>query len=77
MFNDVSLNGAASDLLATVRRELLRLADLEDHVASTEAARVPYWSAYPESVLGHRVAARVLRQNADRFLSPAQTAVSG
>ena len=60
-----------------VRQVLLRLAAGEETVANDEAARVPYWAPYPESVLGHRAAARVLRQNADRFLSPAKTAFTG
>jgi hypothetical protein len=66
--SDGSLNEAAPDLLAAVRRELLRLADQEDHFASTEAAKVPYWSPCPASVVGRREAARALREDADRLL---------
>lgn len=66
--SDGSLNEVAPDLMAAVRRELLRLADQEDHFASTEAAKVPYWSPCPASVAGRREAARALREDADRLL---------
>lgn len=66
--SDGSLSEVAPDLLAAVRRELLRLADLEDHIASTEAERVPYWRPCPASVAGRREAARALREDADRLL---------
>jgi len=65
---DGSLNEVAPGLLAAVRRELLKLADQQDHFASTEAAQVPYWSPCPTSVVGRREAARVLREDADRLL---------
>ena len=58
----------AAALLQALRRELLRLADAEDQLAAGEAARVPYWSPCPSSVIGHRTAARVLREDADRLL---------
>jgi len=54
-----------------LRRELLRLATLEDDLAACEAAQLPYWSPFPASVAGHRAAARALREDADRFLPPA------
>jgi hypothetical protein len=66
-----------SGVITAVRQVLLRLADGEEELANAEAARVPYWSPCTESVLGHRAAARVLRQDADRFLSSAETAFSG
>ena len=53
----------------SLRRELLRLARIEDDTAAREAATVPYWSPSPASVLGHRVAASVLRDSADRLCS--------
>lgn len=55
-------------LAMLMRKELLRLAAVEEELAVTEAARTPYWEACPESVTAHRVAARVLREDADRFL---------
>ena len=64
-------------VMTAVRHVLLRLAVSEEELANAEAARVPYGSPHTESVLGHRAAARVLRQDADRFLSPAETALSG
>jgi hypothetical protein len=54
-----------------LRRELLRLATLEEDLAASEAAQVPYWSPCPASVAGHRAAARALREDADRILRPA------
>ena len=67
--SDESLTDVPHELLtAAVRRVLLRLADLEDDVASTEAAKVPYWSPCPASVVGRREAARALREDADRLL---------
>jgi hypothetical protein len=52
-----------------VRRELLRLADAEDAIATDQAMRVPYWEPCPSSVAGHRAAAKALRASAERFLS--------
>lgn len=57
-----------SPLAAMMRRELLRLAAAEDELAATEGAEVPYWVPCPDSVLGHRAAARTLRARADRLL---------
>jgi hypothetical protein len=51
-----------------LRRELLRLARIEEDLAATEAAAVPYWAHCPPTVAGHRSAAAVLRANADRLL---------
>jgi hypothetical protein len=53
---------------AEVRRELLRLADLQEDIAAGQARGVPYWLPYPSSVAGHRAAARALRADAERFL---------
>lgn len=51
----------------TLRLTLLEIASDEDERAATEAARVPYWAPVPDSVLGHREAARALRVVADRL----------
>lgn len=56
-------------LALALRRELLRLARVEDDLASAEAAATPYWSATPTTVLGHRTAAELLRADADQFLA--------
>jgi hypothetical protein len=50
-----------------VTRELLRLARAEESHADTEAAKVPYWAPFPDSVVAHRAAARVLREDAARM----------
>jgi len=50
-----------------VTRELLRIADVEERHAVTEAVKVPYWAPYPDSIVAHRAAARVLRDTADRL----------
>lgn len=55
-------------LHTALRRELLRLAAQLDEMAALEAARSPYWAPCPDSVVGHREAARVLRDDADRYL---------
>ena len=54
----------SAELLRALRVELLRLADREDDRAANEASRVPYWTACPPSVSGHRAAASILRENA-------------
>ena len=58
-------------ILAALRAELLRLAALEESRAAAEAAEVPYWAPYPASVSGHRAAAQVLRDDAQRLLATA------
>jgi len=58
------------DVLAMLRRELIRLAKVEDDLAADEAARVPYWMPYPSSIDGHRAAALALRRDAD-LIAPA------
>ena len=50
-----------------VTRELLRIAHVEENHAVAEAAKVPYWAPYPDSVVAHRAAARVLREDAARL----------
>jgi hypothetical protein len=69
--NDVSNDPGVMTL---VRRTLLRLAADEEHMADVEAATVPYWATHGESVIGHRAAARALRQGADRLLPKLETA---
>jgi hypothetical protein len=54
---------------SALRRELLRLALVEQDRAATEAARVPYWTTSPPSVQGHRSAASILRAHADSLLA--------
>jgi len=56
-------------LTMALRRELLRLARVEDDLAAAEAAATPYWSPAPIAVLGRRTAAAVLRADADQFLA--------
>ena len=55
-------------LASALRQTLLRLAQAEDNCAANAAAVVPYWTACPPSVLGHRLAADVLRAEADATL---------
>ena len=52
-----------------VRRELLRLAEIEESMAAQDAASVPYWAPTPATVHGHRAAALALRADADRYLA--------
>lgn len=52
-----------------VRRELLRLAALEEALAAQEAASLAYWEPCPASVHGRRAAALALRADADLFLA--------
>lgn len=56
-------------LLFAMRQELLRLARVEDDLADTEAASVHYWEPLPPTIQARRLAARLLRADADRFLS--------
>jgi hypothetical protein len=58
----------APPVAGALRCVLLRLARDEENQAATEAAAVPYWSASPPSVQGHRAAAVVLRAEADKLL---------
>jgi hypothetical protein len=52
-------------VLALLRNELLRLARLEDSLATSQAESVPYWAPCPATVQGHRMAAVALRAHAD------------
>ena len=56
-------------LVQALRQELLRLSRLEEDRAAIEASAVPYWSAYPPTVQGHRTAAALLRSDADDLLA--------
>jgi hypothetical protein len=58
-----------ASLGVALRRELLRLARDEEDQAASEAATVPYWSLGPPSIRGHRVAAAILRAEADKLLT--------
>jgi hypothetical protein len=55
-------------IAADLRRELLRLARVEEEKAAAAAALVPYWSPCPPTVQAHRLASAILRSDADRFL---------
>jgi hypothetical protein len=53
----------SSEFLAALCDELLRIALHEDELAFDEAADAPYWAPRPPSVVGHRAAARALRDD--------------
>lgn len=55
-------------VLRALRAELLRMAMREDDLAADEAGHVPYWKPTPASVVSRRLAAAVLREEADRLL---------
>jgi hypothetical protein len=63
--NHEKLDGFHSGL----RSLLLDLARREDDLAAREAARTPYWAPYPDSVIGRRSAAAVLRAEADELMA--------
>lgn len=63
-----SAGSAQAKLAVRLRQILLDLARREEDIALSEAATVPYWVPHPPSVLGHRVAAKALLSEADRFL---------
>jgi hypothetical protein len=52
-----------------LRSLLLELARREDDLAAREAASTPYWAPYPDSVIGRRSTAAVLRAEADVLLA--------
>jgi len=60
------------DQVTVLCRELLRLAKAEEDCTAEEAARTPYWSPCPPSVLAHRAAARALRADAQRLEAEAR-----
>ena len=53
-----------------LRQELLRLAQHEEDIAASEAARVHYWESMPVTVAIHRKCAAALRAAADELLAP-------
>ena len=53
-----------------LRQELLRLAQHEENIAASEAARVHYWESMPVTVAIHRKCAVELRAAADELLAP-------
>ena len=65
------MNIDSSDTLmaSKLRAILLELARREDDCAANEAAATPYWSPTPATVLGHRIAAALVRATADQFLA--------
>ena len=62
-------------LRTELRRILLELARQEDDRAAARAARQPYWAPCPPTVVGHRLAALALRDEADLLISVAETQV--
>jgi len=64
------------DIARVLRRLLLSLANEQDSAAAEEAAQVPYWKPCPHSVIGIRLAARVLREAAEALPVPAPWLVS-
>lgn len=54
-----------SGVASTLRRMIFALAREQDNAAADEAALVPYWKACPDAIIGHRAAARALRELAD------------
>ena len=53
------------DVSRLLRRLVYSLAREQEDIAAKEAALVPYWKPCPHSVIGIRVAARVLREAAE------------
>jgi len=51
------------ELLAALCHELRLVAMREEELAADEAARTPYWSPCPASLVEHRAAARALRRH--------------
>lgn len=68
-----------AEVALMLRRELLRLARLEESLAAEEAARTPYRAPLPTSVGGRRAAAIAPRAEADRLLerAPLEAAPTG
>ena len=60
-----------------LRQELLRLAQHEEDIAASEAARVHYWESMPVTVATHRTCAAALRAAADELLAPARSRPGG
>lgn len=60
-----------------LRQELLRLAQHEEDIAASEAARVHYWQSMPVSVAIHRTCAAALRAAADELLTAGHSRPGG
>lgn len=58
-----------------LRSLLLQLALHQDEMAAEEAAATPYWVSTPDTVVGHRTAALVLRAEADLVLAKLRRAL--
>ena len=65
--NTTHASAKSPEFIAALCHELVVLAKHQEHVAATEAARVPYWSPRPLSVGGHRAAAQALRADVARL----------
>lgn len=65
--NPMNLNNVRPDVLEAACRLLMELARDEEETAAGEAAKVPYWGAWPMSITEHRGAARALRGGIDRL----------
>ena len=56
-----------------LRKELSRLAQHEEDVAASEAARVHYWETMPVTVAIHRQCAAALRAAAEELPTPSHS----
>lgn len=65
-----SSQGLEPEVAATLRSIIFGLAAEEEAAAASEAAQVPYWCSCPESVIGHRAAAKALRLAAESIHLP-------
>ena len=63
----MDMHTTESTMTSELRSVLLDLARRQDDLAAHEAAATPYWAPCPESVLGRRSAAAVLRAEADQL----------
>lgn len=69
---EIQLSPKSPELLAALCHELVCLAVREEELAAAEAARTPYWSPTPPSVIGHRSAASALRDDLARLEAEAR-----
>lgn len=61
------MNVTGANDISSLVSQLHEIAVREDLAAANEAASTPYWSAYSESVVAHRAAARALREEIARL----------
>ena len=54
-------------ITALLCRRLQEIARNEELIAADEAASTPYWAPCPDSAVGHRAAARALREEIRRL----------